>query len=389
MKKPDDSPAARCDDAFAAGVADLPIPALVQERAFARTVPLNAMIELTLDCNIRCRHCYNFDRDEPRRAGARSSCGGEAVTPPLSIEEILDLLGQLRAAGCLFLGLTGGEVLGYPHLLAVLDRARELHFAVQLLTNGTLLRPGMAAQLAGYRNLLGLSVSLYGASPEVHDSITQVRGSWQRTWQGIERMRGLGVAVRLKFIVMRQNAHEAGAMRARAEAGRYTYQIDFTITSRHDGTQGSLATRVDDDQLVELHRGPLRDMLSNRPRRAVEEISPCNCARGNCAVLSNGDVTPCISVPWPAGNIRQQRFIDIWRSSAVFERIRGLGTADYEACAPCSDRAYCGRPRGAAYVASGSYTGIDPFVCRTAAVRREVLEGVPLGPADQDRVSGF
>jgi hypothetical protein len=37
-------------------------------------------------------------------------------------------------------------VLTYPHLFAVLDRARELNFAVQLLTNGTMLQPGIAAR---------------------------------------------------------------------------------------------------------------------------------------------------------------------------------------------------------------------------------------------------
>ena len=76
-------------------------------------------------------------------------------TPELSLPEILTLVAELREAGCLFLTLTGGEILSYPHLFAVLDRARELNFAVQLLTNGTLLRPGMAARLAGYRNILG------------------------------------------------------------------------------------------------------------------------------------------------------------------------------------------------------------------------------------------
>jgi len=363
-----------CDDDLLAGTEDgYALVAQVQQKAFARTVPFNVSLELTVDCNIRCLHCYNFDRDEPRRA-SESSCGNEKNTSPLSLPEVLELLGDLREAGCLYLALTGGEIFSYPHLFAVLDRARELHFAVQLLTNGTLLRPGVAARLAGYRNLLGLSVSLYGASAAVHDGITQVPGSWRRTWQGIERVRALGLVVRLKFIVMRQNAGEVAAMRAAADAGGYPYVLDLTITSRHDGTSGSLVTRVDDEQLVALHRGPLRDMITDRDRRPMEEIHPCNCARGNCAVLSNGDVTPCISVPWPAGNIREQPFIEIWRTSPVFQRIRGLHTADYATCAPCPDKAFCSRPRGAAYTASGSYTGVDPFVCRTAAVKRRVLE---------------
>jgi len=351
-------------------------PALVavQQAAFEQMVPLNVMVELTLDCNIRCLHCYNFDRNLPRERERSNACGSER-SDRLSLDEMLRLLGDIRDAGCLFLGLTGGEIFSYPHLFSVLDRARELHFAVQLLSNGTLLRPGVARRLAGYGNVLGLSISLYGASAAVHDGITQVLGSFRRTWDGIERVRAAGLAVRLKFVVMRQNAHEVRAMRERADAMGYPYQIDFTITSRYDGTNGSLDTRVDDDQLLQLHRGPLRDLIGSHPRPTAADVHPCNCARGNCAVLANGDVTPCISVPWRAGNIREQSFAEIWTRSPVFKRIRDLRTADYHSCAPCPDKAYCARPRGAAFTASGDYTGIDPFVCRTARMRRTIVEG--------------
>ena len=37
-------------------------------RAYERCIPLNVTLELTLRCNIRCTHCYNFDRDRPRPA---------------------------------------------------------------------------------------------------------------------------------------------------------------------------------------------------------------------------------------------------------------------------------------------------------------------------------
>jgi radical SAM protein with 4Fe4S-binding SPASM domain len=363
------SGAPACDDNAIVGIeSGQELVGRLQRAACDRHVPLNAMIELTLTCNIRCLHCYNFDRDAPRDRGC------DDAKPELSLAETLNVLGDLRAAGCLFLGLTGGEVLSSPKLFPVLDRARELNMAVQLLSNGTLLRPGVASRLAGYRNLLGASVSLYGATPEVHDGITQVRGSWRRTWDGIERLRALGIAVRLKFVVMRQNAHEVAAMLADAAARRMTYVLDATITARYDGSRTSLATRVDDDQLRALYHGPLRDLVPKHERKVSEYSFACNCARGNCAISATGDVTPCVSVPWVAGNIRERSFIDIWRYAPVFQRIRGLRMADYPACGPCPDKGYCVRDRGAALTVSGSYTGVDPFVCRTAALRREIAE---------------
>jgi radical SAM protein with 4Fe4S-binding SPASM domain len=361
------------DDAVVDGDA-LALLGHVQEWAYRTLVPLNASIELTLRCNIRCLHCYNFDRDEPRAKCGTTGETGTPGKPELSTEEILRVMEELRAAGSLFLQLTGGETLSHPDLFVILDHARKLNLSVQLLTNGTMLRPGVAARLASYQNLLGVSVSIYGATAEVHDGITQMPGSFRRTWDGIERLRHLGVTVRVKLILMKQNAHEVAAMRAEADRRGLPYLVDLNITSRHDGTHGSLQTRMDRAQVEALYRGPLADMALRTPRKPTEQTFPCNCARGNVGITATGDVVPCVAVPWAAGNIREQPFAEIWRSSPVFQRIRGLKIADYEHCAPCAHQSYCRRSRGAAVTASGSYTGIDPFVCTQAEIAHEIAD---------------
>jgi radical SAM protein with 4Fe4S-binding SPASM domain len=372
----DDEVATRCRDDELIGATDgYRLISRVQSWAYANVVPLNASIETTLRCNIRCQHCYNFDREI-----SKHPCASDAE-PELSADEILRLMTDLRAAGCLFLSLTGGEVLMHPHLFSFLDHARQLSLSVQLLSNGTLLRPGMAKRLAAYPNLLGVSVSVYGATAAVHDEITQVGGSWRRTWEGAERLRALGVAVRMKLIVMRQNAHEAAAMRAAATARGFAYLMDLTITSRHDGDASSLATRVTPEQLEALYRDPLRDLVIKGARPVTEESFPCNCARGNVAISARGDVFPCISVPLAAGNVRRQPFAEIWSHSPVFQRIRGLTIADYPKCAPCPHQAHCSRDRGAAFNASGSYTGVDPFVCATAKLVHSLADELPAKPA--------
>lgn len=351
----------------------------VQQAAFRDVVPLNVTLELTLACNIRCVHCYNFDRDAaaPVAHGcstpATPDAAGNPLPLPLSLDEIRRVLQDVRDAGCLFLSLTGGEVLTHPHLFEVMDEARRLNLAVQLLTNGTLLRPGVVGRLAGYRNLLGVSVSLYGATAETHDRVTQVNGSFRRTWEGIDRLRAQGIAVRLKFIVMRQNAGEVEAMIAQAEQRGVPFMVDLTITGRHDGSTTSLASRIGPVELERLYRGPLRGLVpSGRAVQASEWA--CNCARGNCAITATGDVQPCISVPLVAGNVRQQGFAEIWKSAPLFQRIRGLELHDYPSCAPCPDKDYCSRSRGAAVTASGEYTGTDPFVCESAGIARRVAE---------------
>ena len=335
----------------------------VQQAACRDLVPLNVTLELTQTCNIKCVHCYNFDR-----ASAATHCDDVPEEASLSLDEIRRVLREISDAGCLFLSLTGGEVFSYPHLFEVMDEAKALHLAVQLLTNGTRLQPGVVGRLARYRNLSGVSVSLYGATAEVHDRVTQVAGSFGRTWAGIRRLRAQGIAVRVKFIVMRQNVHEVADMIAGAEAFGLPFLIDATVTQRHDGTAGSLAARIAPADMAALYAGPLRAFV---PKGDFEESQwACNCARGNCAITSKGVVQPCISVPWNAGNIRELSFAAIWKTSPVFARIRGLKLQDFPTCSPCENKGYCMRSRGASYTYSGEYTGVDPFLCEAAAAAR-------------------
>ena len=117
---------------------DGPVLEGLHRRAYDACIPLNVTLELTLRCNIRCTHCYNFDRalERPR------------PEPELAVDEIRPLLDDLRRAGTLFLALTGGEPLAHPRFWEIADEAAARGFAITLLSNGTLLTDAVADRLA-------------------------------------------------------------------------------------------------------------------------------------------------------------------------------------------------------------------------------------------------
>lgn len=336
----------------------------LQEIAYQRCIPLNVSLELTLRCNIRCTHCYNYDRDLPRPAGGHE----------LTFAEILGLLDELRQAGTLYLALTGGEAMVHPRFWDILEEAAARRFVLTVLSNGTLLTEEVCDRLVGHTALAGTSLSLYGARPETHDSVTQVNGSFERTWSGARRLKERGAGVALKFVLMKANAGEAGDMIRQAEEQGFAYSLDTAITGRYDGSRGSLATRVDPATLESLYRGPLRGHLHLRTPEPTDDEFKCNCARGNAAVSSNGDVYPCISTPLRAGNIRERSFTDIWKNSEVFERIRKLTLKDFKTCAPCPLKAWCRRSPGSAVLLHGDFTGVDPWHCQEAEIIREIVQ---------------
>ncbi|MEK6606150.1 MAG: radical SAM protein, partial [Myxococcota bacterium] len=90
--------------------------------ALANKVPLHVLFEITGRCSLDCRHCY-VDVHRP--------------PPELATREVKDAFEQLRAAGAMFLTVSGGEPFLRPDLLPLLAHARRLGFAVRLFTSGT------------------------------------------------------------------------------------------------------------------------------------------------------------------------------------------------------------------------------------------------------------
>ncbi len=331
-------------------------------RAHDRCIPLNVTLELTLSCNIRCTHCYNFDREQPRPAAG----------PELSMEEIRALLADLRRAGTLFLTLTGGEAMVHPRFWEIADEAASRGFAVSVLSNGTLLTERACDRLAAYPNLWSVSLSVYGAEAPTHDGVTRTPGSFDRTLAGARRLRDRGVRTSLKFIVMKANAAEVGAMLEWADAEGFEFSVDPAITGRYDGTSGSLSTRVDAETLEALYRGPLQSLVGPARTGTGDHDFRCNCARGNAAVSSTGEVYPCIATPLRAGSIREKPFSEIWAASPVFRWIRGLRLSDLKTCAPCELKPWCRRSPGSAYLLTGDYTSVDPWTCREAEILKSI-----------------
>lgn len=332
-------------------------------QAYERCVPLSVSVEITLRCNIRCVHCYNFDRDHALPAAS------DAMEP----EAWKRVFRELRDEGTLFLNITGGEAMSHPRFWEIFEEAGAQRFAITLLSNGTLLTDKACDRLVANPALAGVSLSLYGATAGTHDAITRSRGSWERTCRGAERMRDRGVLVHLKFILMKGNAHEAAAMLDLAASLGLPCQVDSTITGRYDGTTGSLAERADVATIAALYRGPLRKFLTKRKSEPTDDEFKCNCARTNCGIFSTGNVSPCIAVPLYAGNVRERSFREIWRESDFFRKIRALRLADFPKCAPCPLKAWCRRSPGPPSAREGDFTGVDPWVCEEAAAIREIL----------------
>ena len=104
----------------------------------------SATIELTRQCNAKCKHCIvdAFDKKENE----------------LSNERILTLIEELHDEGCEDITFTGGEALLRKELPLFLQKAKSLNIQTVLMTNGLLLRDSLIKMLQDFDVTLGISL---------------------------------------------------------------------------------------------------------------------------------------------------------------------------------------------------------------------------------------
>lgn len=333
-------------------------------RALQLGIPMKAQIDLTYRCNETCVHCYLDHEDH-----------GEMTT-----DEIKGLLDQLAAAGTFFLNLSGGEIFMRPDLFEILEHARKLQFSVKLKTNAVMIRAAKAKRLAEL-GLESVQISLYSHKPEVHDEITQLPNSFKRTVEGARLLRAEGIKVTLANVLMKQNADDYKGVQALAAELGMGYTVDATITPMMDGDRTILSLNVDAQRLEQVFHdtsllGDQAETLlaaPTGPRPLEEAYKTLPCSAGHTAVYISpyGEVYPCVQFPYLVGNVRKQKFADIWRDSPQLKEVRAIRIAHLDGCSSCVHGSSCSRCPGLAYL-EGNMRGPSTQDCEKSFARTGV-----------------
>jgi radical SAM protein with 4Fe4S-binding SPASM domain len=334
---------------------------LMQElnnRAQALGVPLSVHIDLTYRCNERCVHCYLDHEDH-----------GEMNTA-----EIKDVLDQLAVAGVFFLVFSGGEIFMRRDFFELAEYARSLMFCVKLKTNAFMIGEQEADRLASL-HLDSVQVSIYSHRPEVHDAITKLPRSLERSIAGIRRLRERGIKVILANVLMRQNLQDYPGVKALAQELGAEYTIDPTVTPMMNGDRTTTQLGIGSEDLERVFRNP--ELVGNvnefcAPPPAVDDDVldelPCSAGHTMCYVSPYGDVYPCVQFPLPTGNLRKQKFLEIWRHSTQMNEVRSIRARDLPVCSTCSHVGTCTRCPGLAYM-EGNMRGPSSQDCEKSYAR--------------------
>lgn len=352
-------------------------------------------IALTGRCNLRCKHCYYADEMVAR---------GDLPT-----ETWLAFFEELRDAGVMRIGLTGGEIFTRRDIWELIDGVVRNKMRFNLTTNGTLITDQVAERLSQYRHRLDhIQVSVDGSKPETHDAL-RGKGAFVRMMRGIAALRKFELPWTVRVTVSKLNLHDLKAtmdmlhndlglqqfgvneaypmgagscnhnlLEMTPEERRETFRITQEFEREYPGVaRGAMAGPLIMAELIEKinqARNGSDISLSNN----TGCFTGCNIMWQSLAVLHDGTYVPCLQLPhMRLGKIGEDSLKNIWLNSPVMRTFRQRHTVSLETdsrCKGCAYIQYCtGGCPAVAYSMTGDINRANPRDCYRAYIGEDTV----------------
>ncbi len=330
-------------------------------------------IELTSKCNERCVHCY---------------IPHEKKNTEIEYDLMIDTLNQCKDMGVLTVIFSGGEPMLHPHFSDFLCYAKNLDLNVTILSNLTVLNDAILESLK-YKHASCVNVSLYSMCPDIHDSITTVKGSFEITKSNILKLIDNDVPVQVNCPIMKQNKDSFYEVVNWGQEHKCSVITDYLIMARSDRSTDNLDNRLSPDDLKSVISSLVKNDVvfqSNiKARKVSKEASPnigpddriCGVGMSTLCMVASGEVYPCAG--WQryiCGDLKNETLKQIWEGSPQVKYLRKLRLRDFSECIGCEDFNYClmCMSRNSNEDSNGNIFNVPKITCDAAHIHREVVE---------------
>jgi radical SAM protein with 4Fe4S-binding SPASM domain len=336
--------------------------------------PFLVVWDFTHNCNLSCKHCY--------------SNSGATRETELTTEEALEVVDQLADAGVIALAFSGGEPLSRRDFFEVASHASKRGLYVSVATNGTLLTKKNVHKLKQVK-INYVEVSIDGATAETHDSFRGVPSAFDKAVAGLKNCVEEDLCACIATTATKSNLAEMPEILDLAEemgAERFTY-FNFIPTGRGKEHYDQDLSPEEREKLMlylldRMSKGYKVTILTTAPQLArvalqcqgsgdeaimsmahmqtvkvskkavplADFIGGCGAGRLYCSLSPQGDVHPCVFLPINVGNLKKEKFRDVWLNSKLFNALRNRDNLK-GVCGKCDYKYICGgcRARAIAY----------------------------------------
>ena len=339
----------------------------------------SVMFELTYRCSEKCIHCYN--EGATRNDNEISTRGNREE---LTLEDYKHIIDELYDLGLVKVCLTGGDPFSKSFAWELIDYLYNKGIAFDVFTNGQAIVNKVERLANYYPRLVG--VSIYSGIPEVHDYITRIKGSWDKSMTVIRHLSALAVPMNLKCCVMRPNVKSYYMVADIAKEYGAVPQFEINLTDSIEGdkcvskylrmTPEQLEIVLRDDNIT-LYVGKEAPNYGGQPKPMDE--NPCGAGDNSFCITPEGNLIPCCAFHTLFGNLKTQSVSNIIETSKELAYWRSLTLNDYEECGHYEYCAYCNLCPGNNFIEHGTPLKAAEVNCYVAKIRYELAQKLMKG----------
>lgn len=331
--------------------------------------PFQIHFDLTSACTEKCVHCY-----VPQHKHFF-----------IDTKKCFEVMDQLREANGMSVTLSGGECMLHPDFDLIIRHARECDFSISVLSNLTLC-DNRKAELLREMNVSLVQVSLYSMDSKIHDSITQVPGSFEKTKAAIELLHATDVPVQISCPTMKKNYRGYKEVLEYAKNMKMKAYTDFIIMARSDHTTDNLDNRLsiaETEEVIRMiaeHEPEYKSALKEDNRKLtppeVRAEEPfCGICIDSICLNADGNYYACSGFQdYPLGNCYKQTLMEVWMKSPRVLYLRGLRGKAIPQCVHCSDREFCSNCLVRNFNETGDMFKVSKHFCDIAHLNHKVVD---------------
>jgi len=296
-----------------------------------RLRPIYAVWEITLACDLACRHC-----------GSRA---GRGRPDELTTAEALDLIDQMARLDVKEVTVIGGEAYLREDWLDLVRALSAHKIPVTMTSGGRGLTPELVEQ-AKAAGLRGVSISIDG-DEATHDRLRGVAGSYRSAIAAMGAVKASGMALSCNTQINHLSMPLLeSVLETVAALGIRGWQIQLTVPMGRAADEpeilvqpydlldlfprlAALKKRCDELKVVLWpgnnigYFGPYESIIRGHYLRG--HGGSCGAGRATLGIEANGAIKGCPSLPterWTGGNIRDDSLEAIWERSEPLRHMR-------------------------------------------------------------------
>ena len=333
--------------------------------------PIHVQIEVTWKCNWRCVHCYQDNHN----------------LELLDTSTLKNLFKDLAANGTMHIIITGGEPLVRKDIFELLEAINELGMGITLYSNGHKIGRDMAKRLS---SLIAIAeLSLLAGEAEVHDRLSGVKGSFDKTVAAINNLKENNIKVILKTPVLRPAYHTLKALEQKANEWNIEWYPDAEISRTYSGADYPLQYHLTFNELQEYFKlfPKFNPNFGFNPDPGIKK-GLCLAGRQYCFIDAMGNVYPCLNFKSACdvqekqgktpiaklGNILSNTFSDIWSSTGILNEIRNATFDNFKTCTSCKSGSGCSPCMALNYEENGELFKPSKTVCNLAKAAKHPFD---------------